>query len=278
VSDRRVAVTVPRGAQFSGGRAMPVVSILIPVYNEETYVANVIRAVLDAELPEGLGRELIVVDDGSTDGTASAVRALAVQHPDRIQFVQQDRNRGKGAAVRRAIGLARGDFCVFQDADLEYSPDEIGSLLMPLIEGRAEVVYGSRFPKGGREYGSPFWHRAGNRLLTQLSNLFTGLRLTDMETGYKAAGTPLLKSLSLRCNRFGMEPELTAKFAARGCRVVEVPITYRKRTYGQGKKIKWMDGVKAVLAVLYFRLAAGGVVAPADGAGTVSVAQEEPNQ
>ncbi len=250
----------------------------MPVYNEEAYVADVIRAVLAADLPAGLERELIIVDDGSTDGTAGAVRALALQHPDRVRFVQQDRNRGKGAAVRRAIELARGDFCVFQDADLEYSPEDISSLLLPLIEGRADVVYGSRFPRGRRDHGSPFWHRAGNRVLTRLSNLFTGLNLTDMETGYKAAGTRLLKSLDLRCNRFGMEPEVTAKFAAHGCRVAEVPITYRKRTYGQGKKIKWTDGVKAVLAVLYFRLAARRRALPAGSAGAAPVARKEPEQ
>ena len=186
------------------------ISILVPVYNEENYVAEIIRRALTVPLPNGLDREVIVVDDGSTDNTARIVEDLALKEPEKITFVRQEHNQGKGAAVRRAIKLARGDICVFQDADLEYDPEEIPRLLKPILCGDADVVYGSRFASSERRRVLHFWHFAGNRLLTLLSNMFTNLNLTDMETGYKAARTTLLKSIPLRCDRFGMEPELTA--------------------------------------------------------------------
>jgi len=231
---------------------MKKISVLIPVYNEESYIGEVIRSVLDAPLPDGLERELIVVDDGSSDNTARIVEDLVRQNPQMIKFVRQERNQGKGAAIRRAIELATGDVCIFQDADLEYDPREFPRLLKPILEGEADVVYGTRFVPSEYRRVLFFWHFVGNTFLALLSNMLTNLNLTDMETGYKAVRTTILKSIPLRCNRFGMEPELTAKFAKRQCRIYEVPISYSGRTYDEGKKITWVDGLKALFAILYF--------------------------
>lgn len=229
-------------------------SILIPVYNERYFVEQLIGQVLDAPLPEGIERELVVVDDFSTDGTRAILERLAAQNPETISLHVHGANRGKGASIRTAIQHATGDICVVQDADLEYDPKDYRKLLRPILEGDADVVYGSRFLPSDYSRVLFFWHYLGNRFLTTLSNIFTDLNLTDMETCYKAAKSSLLKSIPIRSDRFGMEPELTAKFAKRGCRIYEVPISYRGRSYDEGKKITWRDGLKALFVILYFWL------------------------
>jgi len=226
-------------------------SILIPVYNERYTVAELIRRVLDSPLPGGLERELVIVDDGSTDGTREILERLAAEHPE-IVYHPHEQNTGKGGAIRTAIRLASGDFCIFQDADLEYDPRDYAQILEPLLAGEADVVYGSRFLSRERRRVLSFWHSQGNRILTAMSNMLTDLSLTDMETCYKAFRTELLKTIPVRSNDFGLEPELTAKVAKRGFRVYEVPISYHGRTYALGKKITWKDGVRAFWVMLKF--------------------------
>jgi SAM-dependent methyltransferase len=228
-------------------------SILIPVYNERYLVAELIRRVLDAPLPRALERELIVVDDGSTDGTRAILEELAEKHPE-IVYRPHERNQGKAGAIRTAIGLATGEFCIFQDADLEYDPRDYELILDPLLSGDADVVYGSRFLPRERRRVLYYWHSVGNHFLTLLSNLTTGLNLTDMETCYKAFRTDLLKTIPIRSGGFGLEPEITAKVAKRRFRVYEVPINYNGRTYAEGKKITWKDGFHALWVLLKYRL------------------------
>ena len=227
-------------------------SILIPAYNERSTIREIVSLVLSQELPEGLGRELVIVDDGSTDGTRHILEQLHRAHPEDVRIHFHETNQGKGAAIRTAIQLAAGDLCIIQDADLEYDPADYPKLLRPLLSGDAEVVYGSRF--AGSEYRRVllFWHSIGNQFLTLVSNALTNLNLTDMETCYKVVKTSLLKSIPIRSNRFGIEPELTAKLAKRGCRIYEVPISYRGRSYAEGKKITWWDGLKALVSIVYF--------------------------
>ena len=227
-------------------------SILVPVYNERYLVRTLLDRVRASELPDGLEREIIVVDDGSTDGTRDVLEAYVAEHPDGTKLFVQERNQGKGAAVARAIQEATGDIILIQDADLEYDPDDYAAVLRPILDGYADVVYGSRFLAGGPRRVLYFWHSVGNKLLTLLSNIFTGLNLTDMETCYKAFRASLLKSIPLRSKRFGMEPEITAKIAKRGFRVYEVPIAYHGRTYLEGKKITWRDGLKALWVILKY--------------------------
>ncbi|MDA0745014.1 MAG: glycosyltransferase [bacterium] len=229
-------------------------SILIPVYNERYFVGELVDQVLAAPLPEGLDRELIMVDDCSTDGTRAVLEKLAQKHPDQIRLYFHEVNQGKGAAIRTAIQQATGDISIIQDADLEYDPQDYSKLLRPILNGDADVVYGSRFLSSDYRRVLFFWHSVMNRFLTTLSNIFTDLNLTDMETCYKVAKTGLLKSIPIRSNRFGIEPEITAKFAKRNCRIYEVPISYRGRTYNEGKKITWRDGLKAIFIILYFWL------------------------
>lgn len=228
-------------------------SILIPVYNERTLVERSLRAVLDAPLPEGLDRELVVVDDCSSDGTRDILQGLAAAEP-RIQLIRHKVNQGKGAAVRTAIQNAAGDFCLIQDADLEYDPNDFPALVRPLLEGSADAVFGSRYMAGERRRVLPYWHTKINQFLTWFSNMFSNLALTDMETCYKAFRTDLLKSIPIRSNRFGIEPEITMKCAKRHLRIYEVPISYHGRSYEEGKKIGWKDGVKAIGVILYFWL------------------------
>jgi glycosyltransferase involved in cell wall biosynthesis len=228
-------------------------SVLVPLYNEEEFIAPILQRVIDAPLPDGMEREIIVVDDGSTDGSAEIVAAMAARHPE-IQFIRQQRNRGKGAAIRAAVEHAHGDFSVIQDADLEYDPREYGTLLRPLLEGKADVVYGSRFMIVGERRVLYFWHAVANRLLTELCNLVADLNLTDMETCYKAYRTSLLKSIPIRSERFGMEPELTIKTARRQVRIYETPISYHGRTYEEGKKIGLKDAFEAVYVILRYAL------------------------
>jgi glycosyltransferase involved in cell wall biosynthesis len=228
-------------------------SILIPVYNERTMVERSLAQVLSAPLPEDMERELIIVDDCSTDGTSDILDRWAAQEPS-IRLFRKKVNEGKGAAVRTAIEEARGDFCLVQDADLEYDPSEYPVLLRPLLSGRADAVFGSRYLAGDQTRVLPFWHSMINKSLTLLSNMFCNLNLTDMETCYKVFRTDLLKSIPIRSNRFGFEPEITMKCAKRKLRIYEVPISYHGRTYEEGKKIGWKDGVKALGVILHFWL------------------------
>jgi glycosyltransferase involved in cell wall biosynthesis len=228
-------------------------SILIPVYNERTVVERSLAMVLAAPLPENMDRELVIVDDYSTDGTSAILQRLAGEHPE-IRLFRQDVNQGKGAAVRRAIQEAVGDFCLIQDADLEYDAAEYPKLLRPLLDGRADAVFGSRYLAGDQSRVLPYWHSMINKFLTLVSNMFSNLNLTDMETCYKVFRTDLLKSIPIRSDRFGFEPEITMKVSKRKLRVYEVPISYHGRTYEEGKKIGWKDGAKALGVVLYFWL------------------------
>src|SRR5262249_45676681 len=240
-------------SEVSEGRGSPLLSILIPVYNERTVVERSLALVLAAPLPENMERELVIVDDCSTDGTSDILKRLACDEP-RIRLFRQEVNQGKAAAVRRAIQEARGDFCLVQDADLEYDPGEYPQLMRPLLDGRADAVFGSRYLSGEQRRVLPFWHSMINKTLTTVSNMFSNLNVTDMETCYKVFRTDLLKSIPIRSNRFGFEPEITMKVSKRKLRVYEVPISYHGRTYEEGKKIGWKDGVKAFGVILYFWL------------------------
>lgn len=226
------------------------VSILVPLFNEEEFVQEALRRVIAANLPAGLLREIIVVDDGSTDDSAAAVEAVMAQHPGLIKLVRFPKNKGKGSAIRAAIDLAEGNYCLIQDSDLEYNPKEYEQLLQPLVDGVADVVYGSRFATTGRRRVLYFWHSVANRLLTTLCNIASDLNLTDIETGYKAFRTSLLKTVPIRSDRFGIEPELTIKLAKRQARFYEVPISYEGRTYEDGKKIGLSDAFQAVWVIL----------------------------
>ncbi len=224
-------------------------SVLVPLYNEQAFIGELLSRVLAAPLPNGLDREIIVVDDCSTDGSADIVANMAGRHPE-IQLVRQPKNLGKGAAVRRAIELARGEYSIVQDADLEYDPRDWSRLLRPLLEGRADAVFGSRFATSEERRVLYFWHSQANWMLTLACNLISDLNLTDMETCYKAVRTSLLKSIPLSSDRFGFEPELTIKLAKRRARIYEVPISYSGRTYDQGKKIGLIDAFDALFTII----------------------------
>src|SRR5579863_1705488 len=228
-------------------------SILIPVYNERTVVERSLSLVLAAPLPENMERELVVVDDCSTDGTADILKRLAESEP-RIRLFRHEVNQGKGAALRTAIAHSTGDFCLVQDADLEYDPSEYMKLLRPLLDGHADAVFGSRYMAGEQTRILPFWHSMINKGLTLVSNMFSNLNVTDMETCYKVFRTDLLKSIPIRSDRFGFEPEITMKASKRKLRVYEVPISYHGRTYEEGKKIGWKDGVKALGVIVHYWL------------------------
>jgi len=222
-------------------------SVLIPCFNEEQTIARVIEKVLKHECV----REVIVIDDGSTDGSKKIVSQF---NDSKISLLCNDRNLGKGSSVQRGIEVASSQFLVIQDADLEYSPDEYSKLLKPLIDGHADAVFGSRFLSSESRRALYFWHSMGNKFLTFLSNMFSNLYLTDMETGHKMMRSTYAKNLKLREPRFGLEPEITAKLAKMNAKIYEVPISYYGRTYDEGKKITWKDGLSAIRCILKYNL------------------------
>jgi glycosyltransferase involved in cell wall biosynthesis len=225
----------------------------MPVYNEEATVETLVGAIRDAPFPEDLDYEIVAVDDASTDRSLGILRSYAERFP-KLRVVEQPRNRGKGAALRRGFAEARGEFVLIQDADLEYDPREYPKLLAPLLENKADVVYGSRFVGSDAHRVLFFWHMVGNRFLTLFSNMATNLNLTDMETCYKVFRTDVLRRIELREDRFGFEPEVTAKIARLGVRIYEVGIGYAGRTYDEGKKIGWRDGVRALVCIAKYGL------------------------
>jgi glycosyltransferase involved in cell wall biosynthesis len=226
------------------------ISILVPLYNEEESVATLLARVIAAPLPDGFDREIIVADDGSTDASVDEVEATQARYPGIIRLLKTAHNQGKGAALRRAIAEARGEFCIVQDADLEYDPNDYLKLLHPLVDGRADAVFGSRFMSSGERRVLYYWHSLANHLLTTMCNVFADLNLTDMETCYKAFRTSLLQSIPLRSRRFGFEPEITIKLAKRQARIYETPISYNGRTYEEGKKIGLRDAFEAFWVIL----------------------------
>jgi glycosyltransferase involved in cell wall biosynthesis len=231
-------------------------SVLIPVYNEERTLEEVVRRVRSIEL----AKEIIMVDDGSKDRSREILTQLQQQNeraPDPLNEIRvflQPSNQGKGAAIKVALDHARGDVIIIQDADLEYDPHDYPALLEPIERGLADVVYGTRFAGGGAHRVLFFWHSLGNRMLTLVSNMLTNLNLSDMEVGYKMFRAEVLKSIKLESKRFGFEPEVTLKLAKKGYRFYEVPISYHGRTYQEGKKITWKDGISALYYMLRFRL------------------------
>ena len=234
-------------------------SVVIPVYNEEATLGDLLNMVVAAPLPAPVGElEVVTVDDCSSDETWSKLLSwqLSTRQDGRAVTIVRERhsqNRGKGAALRTGFAAASGDVLLVQDADLEYDPTEYPVLLQPILDGRAEVVYGSRF-LGGPHRVLFYWHYLGNKLLTLLSNMFSDLNLTDMETCYKVFVRKVLDQVTLKSNRFGFEPEFTAKVARLGVRIYEVPISYHGRTYAEGKKIGWKDGVSAIWSILRFNI------------------------
>jgi glycosyltransferase involved in cell wall biosynthesis len=235
-------------------------SVVMPCYNELATVEESVKRVLESPLV----RELIIVDDGSTDGTSALLDAIA---DERVRVLHQPRNRGKGAALSRGFGEATSEFVIIQDADLEYDPRDYDHMLVPLLDGRADVVFGSRFISDRPHAVLYFWHSVGNRFLTLVSNIFTNLNLTDMETCYKAFRREVLEGMTIQEPRFGVEPEITAKVARGGWRVYEVGISYAGRTYDEGKKIGWRDGFRALWAIVRYSALVRSAAAPAERGG-----------
>lgn len=227
---------------------MPTLSVVMPVFNEQKTILEIIKRVRDSPYE----KEIIIVDDASTDGTREILEELA--EASDITLFRHENNRGKGAALRTGVSVASGDVTIIQDADLEYDPVDYPKVLDPILSGKADVVYGSRFVGGESHRVFYFWHSVGNKLLTLLSNALSGLNLTDMETCYKAFKTEIIKSIDLKEDRFGFEPEITAKLAQRGLRIYEVGVSYSGRTYDEGKKIGWKDALRAIWCILKYNL------------------------
>ncbi len=230
---------------------MKKLSIVIPVYNEKEFIREIVRRVKDADIGE-LEKEIIIVDDCSTDGTREILKNELESQVDKI--IYKNRNEGKGAALRTGFQQVTGDIVIVQDADLEYNPQEYKKLLKPILEGKADVVYGSRFVGSEPHRVLFFWHYVGNKILTLLSDMFTNLNLTDMETCYKMFRKEVLDSITIEQNRFGFEPEITAKIAKGDWRVYEVGISYSGRSYEEGKKINWKDGMQALWCIVKYGL------------------------
>lgn len=224
----------------------PSVTVVLPAYNEEDTIHEILRRVYASNLPA----EVVVVDDASKDGTGEKLKQLQAQYG--FKLLSHERNQGKGAALRTGFAAATGDIIIIQDADLEYDPADYPMLVQPILDGRADVVYGSRF-LGGPHRVLYYWHAVGNHLLTTLSNMLTNLNLSDMEVGYKVFRREILDKFEIKSNRFNFEPEFTAKVARHGFRIFEMPISYSGRTYSEGKKIGWRDGVAAILAIIRYR-------------------------
>jgi glycosyltransferase involved in cell wall biosynthesis len=227
----------------------PLISIVVPVFNESATVRALIEKLREAM--KGISHEIIVVDDGSTDGTADLIGRLG---DGPVRTFRHTRNKGKGASLRTALEQVVGEIVIIQDADLEYDPKDISSLIQPILDGHADVVFGSRF-RGQEQRVDLFWHRLANKWLTSFSNMMNNLDLSDMETGYKAFRKSVLDKIQIRENRFGVEPELTAKVARLKCRVYEVPVSYHGRYYSQGKKIGFLDAVRAAWCIVRYRVA-----------------------
>lgn len=223
------------------------ISVIIPVYNEEPTITEIVSRVQAVDLET----EIIIVDDGSTDGTSARLATIDSTF-ENVSILRHDNNCGKGAALRSGLAEATGEVIIIQDADLEYDPCDYETLLVPILDGRADVVYGSRF-LGGPQRVLFFWHYVGNKLITLLCNAFSNLNLSDMETGYKVFRKEVIEDIALKSNRFGFEPEFTMKIAKKGFRIYEVPISYSGRTYEEGKKIGWYDGLAAIFTILWFR-------------------------
>ena len=228
---------------------LPTLSVVIPCFNEVDTIEVILEAVSASAIES---QEIIVVDDFSTDGTREKLRDLSGVYG--LDVVYHERNMGKGAALRTGFARAKGDIVIVQDADLEYDPREYPKLLAPILEGKADVVFGSRFAGGESHRVLYYWHYAANKMLTLASNMFTNLNLTDMETCYKAFRREIIQRVDIRENRFGFEPEVTAKLARSGCRIYEVGISYSGRTYAEGKKIGWKDGVRAMWCIVRYNL------------------------
>lgn len=237
---------------------MKKLSILIPAYNEEKTIIPILEELKNLALDFSLEKEILIIDDHSTDKTGELITEFITKNREiDINYFRQETNLGKGAAIHKGIEIASGDFIIIQDADLEYDPDEYNHLLRPVLEGKADVVYGSRFMGGNPHRILFFWHSIGNKFLTFLSNAFTNLNLTDMETCYKLFRADILKSLTLKEKRFGFEPEVTAKISRiPGIRIYEVGISYYGRTYAEGKKINWKDGLRALWCVFKYNIIA----------------------
>lgn len=224
-------------------------SIIIPCYNEKKTIEEIVSAVIKSPYPK---KEIIIVDDSSTDGTQEILKNKIEGLVSKV--IYQNKNMGKGSAIRAGIKVATGDIIIMQDADLEYNPNEYSLLISPIISDKADVVFGSRFRGGKETRVCYFWHRMGNGFLTFLSNMFTNLNLTDMETCYKVFKREIIQSINIEEDRFGMEPEITAKISKLNCRIYEVGISYYGRTYEEGKKIGWKDGVRAIYCILKYNL------------------------